>query len=194
MWHGVHAKAGLEGRGGYHNYTRETTLNDNWQARVGPFAEAALMEGVRFRAGGGYDKAQYDSAGSSSDYSSYYVYGTISQELRIFSHSISAGNEHRPGDNANNIRTTYVRYSIAVPLIEHVDVGASGAYNWAREWSGGGGFDEKYTYGVAGLRVGYQIHRNWRTDVAYEFLIKDSDLPDRDYYRNRGTVSLTYSF
>jgi hypothetical protein len=190
---GDHAKVGIEGQGAYHNYDSQATLDDHWQARFGPFAEVKTEHGLTFRASGGPDKTWYDTAGETSDYSSYYVVGTVSQETRLFTHSLSAGNEHLPGDNANNLRDTYISYAISSPvLVEHVDLGLTGAFHWAKEF--GGGFEETYTYGIVGAKVGYQLHRYWRAEVGYEYLAKFSELPERDYHRNRATVALTFTF
>ena len=120
---GDQAKIGLESQAGLHNYDSETVLNDHWQARVGPFVELKLPENISLRAGGGYDTAQYDAAGAGSDFETYYAYGRVSQETRFFTHSLSAGHEHLLGDNANNLETTYVRYSINSPVFEHIDLG-----------------------------------------------------------------------
>ena len=105
---GDQAKVGLESRVGLHYYNSEAVLDDHWQTRVGPFVEVALPEKAKLRVGGGYDTAQYDAAGAGSDFSTYYLYGQVSQETRFFTHSLSAGREHLLGDNANNLET-YVR-------------------------------------------------------------------------------------
>ena len=189
---GDQAKVGLESLAGLHNYDSEAVLDDHWQARVGPFVEVKLPEKVNLRIGGGYDTAQYDAAGAGSDFETYYAYGRVSQETRFFTHSLSAGHEHLLGDNANNLETTYVRYSIESPAFEHITLGANASVHVDKEF--GGAFLENYTYYVAGFTAGYQIHKYWRADLGYEFMIKESDLPDRDFYRNRVTVGVTFTF
>ena len=186
------AKIGLESQAGLHRYDTESTLDDHWQARGGPFVDVRLPEGIKLRAGGGYDTAQYDAAGAGSDFSTYYAYGRASQETRFFTHALSAGHEHFLGDNANNLETTYLRYSISSAVVEHVELGANASVHFDKEF--GGPFTEKFTYYVIGLKAGYQIHKNWRTDFGYEFLLKNSDLPFRDFYRSRVTVGVTYTF
>ena len=189
---GDHAKIGLESKGGLHDFKTETTLNDHWQARFGPFVDVNLMEKVNLRAGGGYDLARYDAAGAGSDYSTYYAYGRVSQETRLFTHSLSVGRENLLGGNANNLEDTYVRYSITSPAIQHWDVGANAAYHSDREY--GAAFSEDFTYYVVGVKAGYQIHKNWRTEVGYEYVLKNSELALRNYDRNRVTFSLAFTF
>ena len=58
----------------------------------------------------------------------------------------------------------------------------------------GGPFQETFTYCIAGLKVGYQIHKYWRTELGYEFIVKNSELPLRDFYRNRVSLGLSFSF
>jgi len=190
---GDKAQTGLEAQAGLHNYARETTLNDNWRLRVGPFVEVTLMEKVQLRAGGGFDMARYDaSAPGNNNYESYYGYARIRQETRHFSHSLAAGREHLLGDNANNLRTTYARYSISSPIVAHLDLEANLSVNFAEEF--GGTFEEEFTYYGAGFRLGSQFHKYWRADLSYEYRLKDSDQVARDFHRNRVTIGVTYSF
>ena len=189
---GDQAKIGLESQAGLHNYDSETVLNDHWQARAGPFVEVKLPEKVSLRVGAGYDTAQYDSAGAGSEFETYYAYGRASQETRFFTHSLSAGQEHLLGDNANNLETTYVRYSIESPVFEHIELGANASVHMDKEF--GGAYLEKYTYYVLGFKASYQIHKYWRTDLGYEFMLKESDLPDRDFSMNRVTLGATFTF
>ncbi len=194
---GDQAQVGVESQAGWHHYASETnrnepSLDDHWQVRAGPFTDLKLPEKASLRLGGGYDTALYDAAGAGSGFETYYAYGRISQDARFFTHSLSAGHEHFLGVNANNLETTYVRYSIDVPVLEHLDVGVYGSWHMDKEY--GGAFLENYTYYIAGLRAGYQIHQYWRADLSYEYMLKNSDLPDRSFYRNRVTIGVTYTF
>jgi hypothetical protein len=191
---GDKSKAGLEGQFALHDYDHETLLNDNWRARVGPFAEFTFMEGVSFRAGGGYDMARFDNdPAGNSEYDTYYAYAKIRQQTRLFTHSLAAGRETMLGDNANNLRSTYVRYSISSDaLIQHVDTEAHFSVNFCREF--GGAFREYFVDYVAGLQVGYQFQKYCRADVGYEIFVKDSETALRDFHRNRVTVDVTFRF
>ncbi|MBU6411434.1 MAG: hypothetical protein KGR98_13705, partial [Verrucomicrobia bacterium] len=192
---GDHVQAGVEGRGSLHHYDQETVLNDNWRARVGPFVEAKLPEKVTLRAGGGYDTARFDEVGpANSDYDSYYAYARVSQDTRLFTHSIEVGRKLLLGDNANNLKTVYARYSISSPIVRHVDLGAHVSVNVAEEYGGPSGFDEKFTYYGGGLSVGYQFAKHWRADLGYEFLLKESDLALRDFHRNQVGLDVAWSF
>ena len=183
---GDKARTGLEAQAGLHSYQRETILNDNWRVRVGPFTEVNLREKISLRAGGGFETARYAAtAPGNNDYESYYGYARIRQDTRLFSHSLAAGREHLLGDNANNLRTTYARYSISSPVLAHFDLEANLSVNSAEEF--GGTFDEKFTYYGAGFRLGYEFHKYCRSDLRYEFRLKESDLASRDFHRNRVT-------
>jgi hypothetical protein len=189
---GDQAQTGLEAQASLHSYDQETILNDNWRTRVGPFIELKLREKVTLRAGGGYDTARYDAAAlGNSDYENYYCYGRIRQDTRLFSHSLTGGREHLLGDNANNMTTTYARYSISSPAIAHLELEAHLSINVAEEF--GGAFDEKFTYYGAGFRAESQIQKHLRANLSYEFRQKESDLALRDFDRNRVTVSVTYT-
>jgi hypothetical protein len=190
---GDKTKAGLEGIGGYHNYDTETVLNDNWRGRFGPFAEVRLPKGLIARAGGGYEMARFDSSASAgNEYDHWYAYGKLSQETKWFIHSLGAGHETLLGDNANNLRTTYVRYSLTTDVIRDVPIEGYLSANFSREF--GGGFEEKFIQYLAGCRVGYQFHKYWRADVGYELFYKDSEFSDRTFHRNRVSLDLTFKF
>jgi len=185
--------AGLEGQASLHDYERETTLNDNWRARVGPFIEFTSEEKISLRAGGGFDTARFDAAAAANnDFDEYYAYASVRQETRLFTHALTAGREHQLGDNANNLRLTRVRYSISSPILRHLDLGANVSVNFAEEF--GGAFREEFTYYGAGAAIGYQFHKYWRASLEYDFYLKDSDLPLRDFYRNLITLGLTFSY
>jgi len=187
------AQVGLEGQASLHDYERETVLNNSWRARVGPFLELKTEGKISLRAGGGFDAGHFDTAAAgNSDFDTYYAYVSVRQETRLFTHGLTAAREHLLGDNANSLRTTHVRYSISSPILNHVDLGANLSINFAEEF--GGTFREKFTYYRAGLRIGYQFHKYWRTDLGYEFYLKESDLSLRDFARNQFTWDLAFSF
>ena len=190
---GDKAQAGLEAQAGLHNYQRETILNDSSRVRIGPFVEATFLEKITLRAGGGFETARYAAtAPDNNDYETYYGYARIRQDTRFFAHSLAAGREHLLGDNANNLRTTYARYSVTSPVIAHLELEANLSVNFAEEF--GGTFDEEFTYYGAGFKVGSQFHKYWRADLRYEFRLKESDLASRDFHRNRVSLGVTYSY
>lgn len=189
---GDKAQAGLEAQASLHDYERETVLKDSRRARVGPFLEFTAEQKISLRAGGGFDAARIDGAEGDSDFETYYGYVSVRQETRLFTHSLTAGREHLLGDNAANLKTTHVRYSISLPVLNHVDLGANLSVNFAEEF--GGAFREQFTLYRAGLKVGYQFHKYWRTSLGYDFYLKESDLPLRDFSRNRVTWDLAFSF
>ncbi|MGH7992444.1 MAG: hypothetical protein ACREDQ_02935 [Limisphaerales bacterium] len=209
---GDHVQAGPEGWLSLHNYDQQTILTDNWRGRIGPFVEATFPEKITLRVGVGYDMAQYNSTSVpasvggpgillgnasnayDSDYSSYYAYAKISQEMRLFTHSLEAGRDLLLGANANNLRTVYAKYSISSPIIRNVELGANASVNVAEEYGGPSGFDEQFTYYGVGLQMRYQFAKHWRTDLGYEFLLKESDLPLRDFNRNQVNLDVVWSF
>jgi hypothetical protein len=190
---GDRALAGLEGQTSLHDYETATHLSDHWRARVGPFVEVNSQEQIGFRVGAGFDTATYDEPASmNSDYDTYYAYARIRQRTRLFSHALTVGREHLLGGNANNLETTYARYNISSTVVKHVSMEANLSVNWAKEF--GGRFEEEFTYYGAGFRIGWQFHKLWRADLSYEFRLKESDLPLRDFHRNRLTLLVGYSF
>ena len=189
---GDQVQVGLEGQGSRHDYATETTLNDNGRARGGPFIQLNSEQKISLRAGGGYDTARFDAPAAGSDFEDYYAYVRLSQETRLFTHALTAAREHLLGYNANNLKVTSVGYSIRSPAFRYLDVGADLSVNFAEEF--GGAFREEFTYYRAAAGIGWQFHKNWRASLGYEFLLKKSDLPLRDLYRNQGTLELAFSY
>jgi hypothetical protein len=190
---GDRTKAGLEGQVGYHNYDTETIMNDNWRGRLGPFAEVRLPKGIILRAGGGYDMGRFDSAAlPNNDYDNWYGYGKIAQETKWFTHSLGVGHETLLGDNANNVRTTYVRYSISSDVIKDMQLEGHVGANISREF--GGAYQEKFVHFLVGCRVGYQFAKYWSADLGYELFYKDSEFEDLKFHRNRVSLDITFRF
>jgi hypothetical protein len=189
---GDQASVGLESQAGLHDFDEETVMNDHWQLRVGPFVELKTEQKINVRVGGGYDTAEYGGEAENSDFDTYYAYGRVEQETRLFKHSLGVGREHFLGDNANNLDTTYVRYSITAPIVEHLELGANITVHFAEEF--GGDYQEDFTYYRPGLKLEYQIHKYWRTQLRYEFMMRDSDVALRDFERNRLSLGVEFLF
>jgi len=104
-----------------------------------------------------------------------------------------AGRETMLGDNANNLRSTYVRYSISSDtLIQHVDTEAHFFCQFFAANSAAA-FREYFVDYVAGLQVGYQFQKYCRADVGYEIFVKDSETAlARFSTGNRVTVDVTF--
>jgi hypothetical protein len=189
---GEKTKIGVEAQGSTHDFFKETTLDDHWRARVGPFINFQLRPEINFRLGGGYETAQYDSNAEDSDFQTYYAYGRLAQTTRLFTHAISAGRENLLGDNANNLRNIFVRYNISIPIVRNFDLDARASANFAREF--GGGFEEEFDFYRAGLGIGYQFHKYARASLGYDFTTKDSDIPLREYHQNFLTMAVAFKF
>jgi hypothetical protein len=71
-------------------------------------------------------------------------------------------------------------------------VGAELSVNFAEEF--GGAFREEFDYYRAAVGIGYQFHKYWRAGLGYEFFVKNSDLPARDFLRNRVSLYLTFAY
>ena len=190
---GDKARTGVEGQASLNDFNEETLLSDHWRGKAGPFIDATLMEGITVRSGGGFDTAEFEGAAAeNSDYETYYAYGRVSQRTRLFTHAVSAGREHLIGDNANNLKQTYVRYNITSRIVRNVTLGGAASVNFAEEF--GGAFEEDFTYYRGGVRLSYEFHKRMRTDLRYDFTVKDSDLALRDFYQNRVTIGLAFRF
>jgi len=144
------------------------------------------------RGGGGYDLARFDNSIPGNDYDTWYAYTKLQQELRLFTHSLAAGRETLLGDNANNLRTTYVRYSISSDALKDIDLEGHLSANFSKEF--GGDYHENFIQYVGGFRVGYQFHKYWRADLGYELFWNDSEAEQRSFHRDRVSLDVTFRF
>ena len=85
-----------------------------------------------------------------------------------------------------------MRYSISSDVLKDVDLEGHLSANFSKEF--GGDFSEKFIHYLAGFRVGYQFHKYWRADLAYELFFKDSETAERSFHRDRVSLDLTFRF
>jgi hypothetical protein len=190
---GQQRKIGLETKVSDNNFDHETILNDSWRARVGPFSEWRLPEAILLRAGAGYDLARFDSnAHAGSDYDTWYGYVRLEQQLLWFTHNLEAGRETLTGDNANNLRMNYVRYSIVSEVLKDLELEGTISAEFSKEF--GGSYRENFVQYVGGLGGQYHFHKYCWAGLAYEHFWNDSDTPTRSFHRNQVTVHLTFKY
>jgi len=152
-----------------------------------------LPAGIILRAGGGYEIARYDSsAAPGNDYDHWYAYGKISQELKWLTHSVSVGQGTLLGDNANNLRTTYLQYAISSDGIKNFELEGNFTVNFSKEF--GGSYFEEFTQYVTGARIGWLFHKYFRAGVAYQLFLKNSDTPGLSFCQNLVSVDMTFRF
>ena len=188
---------GIDASGALVNY--RTGYNNNgktWSA--GPFVEATLSSYTQLRIAGGYQGMNFDDNGTSGDRSNYtgwYASLTAAQRLsQYWSHSISVGHEGRLGLTVNYSEYNYARYLAAWQLNPWMHVGFEGFIEGDNESGTVAQESELSRRWGGGASLGWRLGPKTTMDLRYNYVKKDSDLPDRSYYQNVGLLTLSYSF
>jgi hypothetical protein len=187
--------AGLEMAAVY-NYYDQDFLNDSVSYSVGPFIEAQISNYLRVRAAIGYQFIDFDNNGGVNDMNNASDwYGNIEISHRInaaISQTLSAGHESQLGVDANYLILNYVRHTVSWAIINRVLLSTELFYEEGDD-SGGILAEHIQRYGGA-ITAGYQITPHVTLGLRYQYVQKQSDLPDRDYQQNRVSIDGTYSF
>jgi hypothetical protein len=175
----------------------QTPINDDsLQFTAGPFVEWRVSEYIRAVGRGGYLITSFDNSGlrpATGDVSSYYLSGTIEHLLnQYFSHSLSFSRSSDAGLNANLVEVWTIRYGASANVIRDLRLSADMYYNTGREK--GTFTPEQFDQFGFGIGTGYQITEKLSASLAYNFVIRGSDQPLRDYTQNTGTLSFFYRF
>lgn len=187
-------------------YGLETTLglnlfrqpiNDNsLQLSVGPFVEWRVSEYIRTVARGGYLLSAFDDTGtlpSPGDVSSYYFSGIIEHLVnQYFSHALSFQRSSDAGLNANLVEIWTIRYTATANVIRDLRLNFGMFYDTGQEL--GSLNPEQFNRFGVDIGFGYQITQKLSASVGYNYIIRGSDQPNRDFQQNNGTLSFFYRF
>jgi hypothetical protein len=133
-----------------------------------------------------------NAADSSSFYGSLQIDHQVNANV---SHSLSIGEQLQLGVNSSALQLFYVRHAAVWRIFRRVDLNTSLYYEHGKEEGESllGNAEEYDRFGF-GLNVGVQLFRKVITSFAYNFNVKQSNLPGRDYYQNSLLLNVSYRF
>jgi hypothetical protein len=174
----------------------ENFHNDNRHFSAGWFADWKASDYISVRPRAGYVLYAFDSGGlvgDTPDLKSFYASLSLSHRLnQYFSHSLSGGHEVRAGIQSDALTLYYLHYDFDWKLIKNMALNGSAFYENGSDSSAATA--EDYSRIGFHLGTGYQLTRNLGLNLGYQFTLKDSDRPLRDYRQNVVTLSLNYQF
>ncbi|MDB6171257.1 MAG: hypothetical protein JWL59_568 [Chthoniobacteraceae bacterium] len=174
----------------------ESFNNDGVTYQVGAFVESTLTNYLRLRLAVGYQGISFDtgaSNGDSSDSSSPYAVLTLAHRLNPYvTETLTAGRETRLGLTTNSIDLTFARYTASWRLNPTITLNFDAFFEDADE--SGGFFSENAQRYGGGVSFDYRLTQKLVVGVRYQYILKDSDLDNRDYYQNRVGVHFNYNF
>jgi hypothetical protein len=189
---------GLEVSGGLTRYVKDVQ-GDNSQISVGPFADWQLSRHMKAAIRAGYVTYSFDPSSvitNAADSSSFYGSLQIDHQLNAnVSHSLSIGEQLQLGVNSSALQLFYVRHAAVWRMIRGVDLNTTFYYEHGQEDGASlRGNAEEYDRFGFGLSVGVQLFRKVITSLAYNITLKESNLPQRDYYQNSFLLNVSYRF
>ncbi|MGF1677803.1 MAG: hypothetical protein ACFCUX_01265 [Candidatus Methylacidiphilales bacterium] len=180
---------------GYTTYEQNVN-NDSLVHTVGVFGDTRITDYIRGNLSVSYNIGSFDSGGSngdSSDLGEVSVNGILSHRInQVMSHSLGAGRASRLGTNSNFYNMYYVRHSADWEVFRDLSLGTNAFVELSDE--SGGNLNESFTRWGAGIRSMYRWNMHLTTALSYQFIDKDSNRPNRDYYNNRVTLDINYRF
>ncbi len=187
-------QAGLEAGGGLTSYDQQV-LNDSTHFIVGPFYQAQITEYISGKVSGGFVKYSFTRNGTAADLddvSGFYADVSLSHRLnQYFTQTLSGGRQFQPGITANLLDLYSVRYLANWNVSENVTLFTPLFYEQGKQL---GGVVEKFDRYGTGLSAGYKLTPKLMARVAYDFLVRISDVRSREYTQNRLAFDVTYTY
>jgi Putative beta-barrel porin 2 len=168
----------------------------NWSA--GPFMDVALSLYTKARLSAGYQGMNFDGSGTNGDpqeFSGWYANLALAQRFnQHWSHSLNLGHEARLGLTVNFAEYTYARYVAEWRVNSRLNFAFDAFVEDANESGGDQQFSEHLLRYGAGAGLSWKLGSKISLGLRYRYVLKNSNLPLRDYYQNVGIVSVSYDF
>jgi hypothetical protein len=171
------------------------TQSGGLQYNAGLSYRSQISEYLSVRAALGYTLYQLDApvlAGGRDELNA--AYGSLALQHRvnrILSYSLEAGRDIQIGLFSDILDLYYARLQSSWNLIHKLSLTTHLSYEWGKE---SGGVGDKITRYGGGIGVGRTITEKLSARLSYDLLVRNSDLPGREYLQNRLGLSLSYLF
>ena len=186
---------GLQASTALTNYD-QNVQNNNLRFSVGPFMRTKLTNYLDFNAGAGFELGDFQKGGTngdSSNLSSYSLYAGLTHRLnRHISHSLSIGRYTDLGTYSNYTESWRIEHHASWSVLNNVSLGTNCFMEFADD--SGGLLADSYTRYGGGISVGYRLTSKLISTLSYNYIRKDSNLIDRNYYQNAIGLDFRYNF
>jgi hypothetical protein len=189
---------GVELGGSLINYTTTTTnqpySNAN-QWNVGGFYDTPVSEYIHFTAHAGYTVYSPEAGGAataSSEFSGMYADIDIRHRVNQYmEYTLSGGRTLNIAFYGGTVDQYFVTWQGNWKILQKVTLGTSFSYVHGTDlYTGGETYDQ---YGP-GISLSRPITAKLSTSLGYQFYLRDSNLPDRNYIVNVVSLNLNYAF
>jgi len=194
-------QAGVEGTVSLSDYVLETQ-RDRDTFSAGPYITWTAADALEITLRGGVVYTYYHDAEvgglEATDYTTYYAGIDLDHRLTDYTtYGFSVTHDIRGGVNAGTdyIETTRVDFDLSWRMTPRWTWTPDIFFENGKEVSfSSTGFSEDYRR--FGISIGplYQVTRHLSCFARYAFNLRDSDIEERSYHENRGTIGVTYRF
>ena len=189
---------GVELGGSLINYTTTTTnqpySNAN-QWNVGGFYDTPVSEYIHFTAHAGYTVYSPEAGGAataSSEFSGMYADIDIRHRVNQYmEYTLSGGRNLNIAFYGGTVDQYFVTWQGNWKILQKVTLGTSFSYVHGTDLYTGG---ETYNQYGPGISLSRPITAKLSTSLGYQFYLRDSNLPDRNYIVNVVSLNLNYAF
>lgn len=187
---------GLEMGGGLLSYSGENTFYDDaTQWNVGGFYDAQLSQYLHLAAHVGYTVYAPDANQQTTldtEFSGMYAELDLNHRINEYvSYTLSGGRTVNLAYYGGTVEEYFARLSAGWNIFYKITLTTSLSYEYGTQLSG---FAETFDrYGI-GIRLGRYITSKLSASLGYQFYLRQSDLPNRDYDLNIASLNLNYRF
>lgn len=159
-------------------------------------ATAQLSDTVSTTARYGWRFTDFDTDGANIDTTDYhgteYSFDVAHDASSLYSHRLTYSRSLSYGFVSNYTLADTASYSYTFRGFKRADI--NGSLTWQHGRDSGGPFNERYNRFILNIGTEYALSKKLTWSLAYDYSIKNSALPDRDYVRNDFTILLRYDF
>ena len=190
--------AGPEASLGLTAYDRHL-LNDNLNYSLGLYADWQATAQLHIKPRVGYTYYTFDPVPllpTPPDASSYFFSLELTERFNDFvDFAIEAGRQLRLGINSDLIDLWYVRPRAGIKLFEKAGLEPHFVFEQGTD-TGNAIFvpNESYSLIGGGVATSYQLMEKVTLRLGYDYLVKSSDIPSRNYHQNRVLLEVRYNF
>jgi hypothetical protein len=175
--------------------TTNTPYTDAFEWNAGPFFQTRISQYLTFRADAGYVVNSPQSGGAlptARRFSGYYATISVNHRLNHFlDYTLSGGRSLTTTLLGGPVDSYVVNLSVDWKVFQKLSLATAFAYNrGSEEVAGGETFDQ---YGP-NITLSRTLTKKLSSSFQYQFLVRNSDLPGRNYTLNVVSLNLGYQF
>jgi hypothetical protein len=198
---GYHVKpamvAGVEMGGSLLTYTTTTTntpYSNASQWNVGGFYDTPVSDYIHFTAHAGYTVYTPESSGATtaSQFNGMYAQLDITHRLNQYvTYTLSGGRTLSVAFQGGTVDRYFARWQANWQIVRKVTLGTSFSFENGTDLYAGG---ETYNQYGPGISLSRSITEKLSSSLGYQFYLRDSNQPNRNYTVNIVSLNLNYTF